>query len=553
MIFARQPRRADTAVAAPGARLCDVNATRRLPIPALSRLPAGACLLAGAWLLASADTLRWLAATMTAPEQRTNLVLAAIAAALVLGSVRRRAPSIAAALRADPRPRLWALAVLAVCAAVQWARPLLWDIRIAAASCFVLGSYALCGLFMAPRTWRRGLPAALAVVLVLPFGVHLDTYLGFPARVLSAKVAHALLAGVVPVQSAEALLVFEGGIADVDLPCSGVKSLWTGAMLLLGATWLERRVVGWRWLAVALLFAAMLVVGNIGRVVALAALHFAADASGAARLLHQPIGGLVFIAAGALLVVGLRRFVPALPEAASETASASAPSTDRPTAALTVALTAALLLAAVSARYLPARPTADTRRFEPAEHAAADLDVRWQKLRLSAQEAGLFERHEAGFAGKWRFDIAASSPAAAPLSGSLMVVRSRSFRSHHAPEVCLAAAGHRIDAVQPRDLAGGARAEPAADPPLHGRWLTLDRGRSAAAYWYQHAAGTEPDLLARTLGELLGGRREWLQVSVLLDAPASPAEPRVRALLTSVRAGLDRAFFSPPTNAPEPS
>ncbi len=38
---------------------------------------------------------------------------------------------------------------------------------------------------------------------------------------------------------AKADLIFENGVSQVDLPCSGVKSLWAGAIFYFAATWLS--------------------------------------------------------------------------------------------------------------------------------------------------------------------------------------------------------------------------------------------------------------------------------------------------------------------------
>lgn len=50
----------------------------------------------------------------------------------------------------------------------------------------------------------------------------------------------------------DTILILENGVSQIDLPCSGVKSLWTGLLFLLAATWLERRPLNLRWLLTGL-------------------------------------------------------------------------------------------------------------------------------------------------------------------------------------------------------------------------------------------------------------------------------------------------------------
>ena len=115
------------------------------------------------------------------------------------------------------------------------------------------------GFWMAPRNWWRGLPACLLLVVALPFGEQVQTFIGFPMRVTTAV----LISDILALAGAEHLnvftiLLFENGVMQVDLPCSGVKSLWTGLLFLLAATCIERRPINLRWLMTVLVFVFLL-------------------------------------------------------------------------------------------------------------------------------------------------------------------------------------------------------------------------------------------------------------------------------------------------------
>ncbi len=104
----------------------------------------------------------------------------------------------------------------------------------------------------------------------------------------------------------DTILVFENGISQVDLPCSGVQSLWTGGLFLLAATWIERQRINLRWLLVLLVFTAALLAANLARVGVLVAVGEVSGMRLLAEMLHVPLGVLGFVAACALAVSLLR-------------------------------------------------------------------------------------------------------------------------------------------------------------------------------------------------------------------------------------------------------
>ncbi|MCZ7572164.1 MAG: archaeosortase/exosortase family protein [Ardenticatenaceae bacterium] len=115
------------------------------------------------------------------------------------------------------------------------------DVNTISASLFGLASYGLLGLWMRPQRWRQGLPAALLTVGALPFGKHMQTFVGYPMRILTAAIVRdGLAAAGIGSIGIDTILVLENGVSQVDLPCRGVKSLWTGMLFLLAATCFSR-------------------------------------------------------------------------------------------------------------------------------------------------------------------------------------------------------------------------------------------------------------------------------------------------------------------------
>jgi len=232
-----------------------------------ARIAANAGLI-GLWLWLYRPVFDYLAIIFAREDFRTNqIVLIGVA---VLIAIRVRA-SLArgehtregrARPRFDAPPQLYvpALAFVLGGSALYLVVERFLDINTLSASLFGLASYGLLGLWMAPARWREGLPAALLLLIgALPFGEHLQTFVGYPMRILTATLVRDGLAGAgVASVGVDTILVLENGVSQVDVPCSGVKSLWTGALFLIAATWIERRRLNLRWMLTALAFVALL-------------------------------------------------------------------------------------------------------------------------------------------------------------------------------------------------------------------------------------------------------------------------------------------------------
>lgn len=478
-------------------------------------MPSGNALLVGAWLALSRQTLAWLLRRLADPDARTGGIL--LAAALLILVIQAwpglRLRGLAHLL---PRARLLPLALLVMGALAQAARVRLLGSHLVASIAFAAGTYGLLGLYLPPACWRRGFVAVLAVVALLPFGPHLDAFLGFPARIATADMVHKVLAAFgVWGQSVEDIIVLENGVASIDLPCSGVKGLWIGALFFLGLTWLERRALGGRWLLAGLAVFASLVTANFLRVLLLVLLGFGCRQPALAALVHLPLGVFGFLLACGVAVLMIRRLPAHDPERRSRA------DTTRPLGLGLLPLLALLILLAGGS----VRGHAPARMVGPAD---LHLPPAWRiaALPLDDKAARLFAHHGAQQAGQWRFQAGAAA-------GTLLVVVADSFRAHHAPEICLAGAGHTIDGVRRAELGPGR--------PL--RLIDTDGHRATAATWFQSARTTTDSLMRRTLAELLDGEQRWALISVLFDGPTG-LDAATRALLENLHASVAASLAS---------
>jgi exosortase O len=388
------------------------------------------------------------------------------------------------------------------------------NVNTLSTSLFGLASYGLLGLWLSPARWRQGLPAALLLIGTLPFGDHLQTFVGYPLRILTAAIVRDGLAalGVVAV-GIDTILVFENGVSQVDLPCSGVKSLWTGALFLLAATWVEQRPFNRRWLGTAVLFALLLFAANLARVAILVSVGEVLGWRLLAEMLHVPLGVLGFALACAAAVWLLRRTTPFTIHN-SQFVIHNSPGWLAPGLVLVIAL--------MALAYTP-RPQTGLSQAAPNWSFPAEMHV--EPLPLKPDELAWLTRDGADSASRYRF-------AWGEVSGSMILITSHTWRAHHRPERCFEVYGLSLEESRTH-LIG-------PDFPL--RQVSLGSGSDpaqyAAAYWFQSAEQTTDDYATRIWADLSPERQRWVLVSILFDENIDPHRPEVQSFYLALHGAV---------------
>lgn len=482
----------------------------------------------GLWLWLFRPVYAYLGTIFTRQEFRTNQVVLLAALALITMQVRRGGFQI----QPDMAPQLYppALAVALGGAALFLLAEQYLDINTLSAALFGLASYGLVGLWLRPAYWRLGLPAALLLVGALPFGEHMETFIGYPVRLATARmVSEGLTAlgapnlGGGPIR-VETILIFENGISQVDNPCSGVKSLWTGGLFFLAATWIERRRVDRRWLILAVMFAALLLAANLGRVAILVGVGQVLGWRLLAEMLHLPLGVIGFVfACGAGLAL-LRRFGRSLDQVIAEIEAEAPLLPARPT---WLAPVLGLVLVGLALLYVP--------RPEPASAAPREwrfpASLATEEWPLSPKELAWLSSGGAVTAQRYRFEWNG-------MQGSLLMVTSLDWHTQHRPERCFTVYGLEVQGSQP--------ALAAPDFPLRLLDLGVAGGPQfySAAYWLQSASQVTADYAARIWDNLAPQPEPWVLVTILFDQPVAPGDEMALELYSllrqSVQEGLER-------------
>jgi exosortase O len=497
----------------------------KVALPRLARLLANIAIF-GLWIWLYRPLFDYLAVIFTRDDFRTNQVVLVGVVALI--GVRLRKGVSRLRFDALPQLHLSALALALGGSLLYLACERFLDINTVSASLFGLASYGLLGLWIEPQRWRQGFPAALLLIGTLPFGEHMQTFIGYPMRLVTAAIVRDGLAGAgVASLGVDTILVFENGVSHIDLPCSGVKSLWAGALFLVAATWIERRRLNLRWLLTLLAFGALLFVSNLLRVAVLTVVGEVVGWRLLAEMLHVPLGVLGFAGACAA-VVALLRLQP----------SGEAPSSGKggqgwrlvPSRPAWLVPVLAVAILAMALAYTP-RPQTVLAQSASGWELPPGLVV--EPLPLQSEEIEWLTRDGAESASRFRFEWRGDDGI---VSGSVIFISSATWRAHHNPERCLMLYGLSLDDSHTHLVR--------TDFPV--RYISLGANQGgghslqAGTYWFQSDERTTDDYATRIWADVAPERDRWVLVSILFDDVYDPHEADVEAFYIALHDAVAR-------------
>ncbi|MEM7677610.1 MAG: archaeosortase/exosortase family protein, partial [Myxococcota bacterium] len=391
---------------------------------------------------------------------------------------------------------------------------------LAGAIAAVAALYGVVGLWISARAWRAMRGPFLLLMGALPVGVRADQWLGLPARLLTADLVRRILPSIgVTVDAADTVLIFESGLTNIAAACSGLRGLWTIAMVLVFVAMVEQRRVGLRLSVLVGMSQVVLIVGNAARVVVLVALDRGLQLRSLAELVHEPLGIAVFASVAVLSLVGLRHWVPLECEktlggnkcADENDGFDPAVHVKQGLESRVVAAAGACLLAAVACVNRP---------VELLSVADIELPISFEARPIEPIDAEA-PLASSGRLQKWRFIHG-------EIHGQLILLQTSIWRAQHPPELCLQMAGHLITSAHDKRL----HARHAA------RFIDIDDGRRRAVYWYQSRDGAGPSLWPKVWSAWWRPHSHWVMVSILLDEGVSsttPVEPFLSAVYEAVQ------------------
>lgn len=355
-------------------------------------------------------------------------------------------------------------------------------------SCLFLGLtiYGFSGFIIERVKWQNSSVFVLLFFVCLPLSYHIETFLGFPLRILSAKVAASFfsLAGS-QVHSTETILLVENKLAHIDLPCSGIKSLWSVSLFSLILSVIEKYKINLSW-ACSIVSGWLLVASaNIFRIIMLVLIYNSEVPETVKESLHAPIGLIGFIVACTATYWTFRLVCQKdLPRV-----DVVKKSFDRKSFAF-VALS---LGAAVSINQI----NFAAAKIVP-QHSVTQSSI--DSIALTDKEKDLFIRHGVIRYEKRKFNVMG-------LQGTAFLVLSNSWRGHHHPEQCLQGQGSAIETTKTLVIQND----------LQVRNIKIKNSDNEVVYWFQSLADSTDDYSSRVWSGLVHPTKPYTMVSLYIE------------------------------------
>ncbi|MFC1849555.1 exosortase O [candidate division CSSED10-310 bacterium] len=378
---------------------------------------------------------------------------------------------------------------------------------------FFGGLFVFLRFTMSASLWKRGIIPLLLIFLTFPLNTHLNTFVGFPLRLIIADVVQIFFnqCGFQSLAS-ETIIIIENEVTQIDLPCSGVKGMWAGMFFFLSLTWFEKKRISIRWLSILLTFMVLIIFANVLRIGILITLHSILDKPEIARYGHVPSGILLFaLPSFVIFIIFQRPWLRTMSFKSSRSNSKLTSQRSDLIRAFGLILFILICFLFASGRQEKAYPISELGIPLPDDYVSATKP-------LSRQEELFFARFDHTACSKQTFQ-------GQFLSGELLVVESFSRRAHHNPLDCLQGNGYRFHQIKTVLL----------DDLFPIRYLTLNEEQVTAIYWFQSERFITEDLATRIWLDIFKKEVHWFLVVLVFDQKLEPSDHHLQDFLISIK------------------
>lgn len=404
----------------------------------------------------------------------------------------------------------------------------------------IVALYAFWGFFVPePQVWRRNAALFLLLVLCLPLLERVQKFGSFPLREFTATVVGFFLRlfGFGSI-SQSGIIVTENKVTSVDLPCSGITSLYTGTIVFTGILFLEKIKVSWKIVVLYFIFLGLLMFANVWRVFSLVVVSDIYNLPFLGESIHISLGIVGFVVSVIALLFFMKRFtweraeVSQRPDQKKNSSGFSKIVTANlfrspfrfcrshlHSATVPISVACISLICFVPFQYVAPKEQTNTVQIF---YDVAIPNANITELPLTKGEKLYFETNEVAFLKKYRGTWGLAE------EFSLLFVGSTSARSHHDPETCLQAMGYRIVESNIIELSS-----------IRMRKLTLNEG-DTVYYWFIGKDKTVVDYSQRVFEQWKHRNAPWVLGMIGFPKNTTPNEQMLIALIDAVSANGKR-------------
>ncbi len=394
--------------------------------------------------------------------------------------------------------------------------------QIISAAAFLLGGYCLLGFYIDRKVWIRGVFLAVIITLTLPFIEHIQTFLGFPVRLMTAKIVSVLLHWMGAANISDATVIMtENHASVIDLPCSGVKSIYTGILFLCALYFFQRVAFSLRMALVSLAYFVSLLFFNIWRVFSLVYIYGILQWMEVGNNLHVALGAGGFVASGLLAWFLTKKYLSPIDQWNKRTVIVRASLNTKKQWFVASVIFCFLLVDIVLAFGRLQHPQISSF----SHHFSFQLEgVAFKDLVLTKQEQSFFQNRDVIFTKKYKGQTSRGLPF------TLLLVSSKSWRTHHNPEICLQGMGYHIDHS---DLV-----------QLHEtrvREVVLSQNQGTVLYWFVSNDQVISDYSERVWAGILHPDKVWTLVEMGFDHEVDLDHGEIMELIQKINKALKYA------------
>ena len=402
--------------------------------------------------------------------------------------------------------------------------------------------YCWLGFWLKPSFWKRSAFVFMLFILTLPVLERLQKFVGFPLRLVTAKIVSFLLqlVGVGNISNSTVIMT-ENYATTIDLPCSGVKSLYFGGIILLAVYFLQQIKLSIKSIILAFLFFALLVFFNIWRVFGLVYVYGVLHLLEAGDSIHVFLGITGFVVSCLFLWYGsdyVKKTENSQPKFSRKAISFAqivpfkglahvSKWFNQGNTATICAIT--LIVTGVLTNTYIKKPDKKIAPIEQSISFSIPNTVS-SVVPFSEKEKTLFLNTDVTFASKYALKWKQKDL-------NLLLVRSTSARSHHDPELCLQGLGYRLLHEQTILFSDAQIKEIEIQ--------TSDDPHSPTGevyYWYVSKDTIITDYSERVWEQFRQPNQEWVLVELIISKSQQPTKEKLnelfKELTTSVRRQL---------------
>jgi exosortase O len=376
------------------------------------------------------------------------------------------------------------------------------------------------GLVTDRYRYSRSLPLGIFICALVPLEKHIETFVGFPLRLLTAEATTYLLGSLgMNIQGMSTILVVENAASSVDSVCSGVKTIWAGMLFFMLASYTSQQKFNVKWITKAFLILILLVLANFLRVLLLSVIALAIQSKEIFNLLHLPLGAFAFAA----VCLYASQILPRNGGTTEiDNLKCRNGSLKSPIAAFSL-LIFSVLLTPMSIE----GSIASERKFDKGLNINFTANMITTPIPLTDQEKAFFIQNQGASVSKWRFTHNNDSR----MTGTLIISLSRSGIAQHDPLQCLLGSGNEVQSLNTILVSRDFPAKVA----------TINRGHSQVFYWFQSEQGLTDEFSHRFWAGLFNNR-PWVMVSVLFDSAANNSPNDILNFLKKIRIDIAHIF-----------